>query len=52
MPALAARASERYLEDFRGKLSDLALTYHEVGATVGALPKGYRHDRAPTNDIS
>ncbi|HUB69339.1 MAG TPA: DUF1990 domain-containing protein [Acidimicrobiales bacterium] len=49
MPILAARPSEKYLDDLRGRLPDLRLTYEEVGATAGpVLPKGYRHDRVST----
>jgi uncharacterized protein (UPF0548 family) len=48
MPLVAARPSERYLEDLRRKLPDLALSYREVGATAGMLPEGYRHDRVST----
>ena len=51
MPILAARPSEKYLDDLRGRLPDLRLTYEEVGATTGAgppqgLPSRPRLDRA------
>ena len=50
MPILAARPSEKYLDDLRGRLPDLRLTYEEVGATTGpVLPKGYHHDRVLTD---
>jgi hypothetical protein len=48
MPTVAARPSERYLEDLWSKLANLALSYREIGATAGMLPEGYRHDRVST----
>ena len=32
------------LEAFRQAQSHLPLSYHEVGATAGAMPPGYAHD--------